>query len=140
MLVVTLTVLAGCASTVPMVSKEQDATSKAFKAPSPGKSGLYIYRNNFVGKALKKSLSVDGVAIGTSANGVFFHREIASGPHTLSTESEFGDNTLTFTSEAGKNYYFRQYIKMGVFSGGSGIESVTEDEGQKGVLECREAK
>jgi hypothetical protein len=40
----------------------------------------------------------------------------------------------------GKNHYFRQYIKMGVFIGGSNFEVVSETDGQKGVLECGEAQ
>lgn len=138
-IVATMAVFAGCAS-VPMASKNQDAASKEFKAPPPNKSGLYIYRNNFTGKSLKRTLTVDGVNIGATANRIYFHKEIPPGTHTLSTESEFGDNSLVFTAEGGKNYYFRQYIKMGVFVGGSGIESVTEEEGQNAILECSEAK
>lgn len=31
----------------------------------------------------------------------------------------------------------RQYIKMGVFSGGSNLEAVGAEEGKKEVLECK---
>ncbi len=140
MLIATLAVLTGCASTVPMAPKEQDTVSKTFKAPSPNMAGVYIYRNNFVGKALKKTLRIDSVAIGQTANRVYFHREVTPGEHTLATESEFGDNILKFNAEAGKNYYFQQYIKMGAFVGGSGLQAVTEEEGKQAVLQCNEAK
>jgi len=140
MVVATLAVLTGCASTVPMAPKEQDAASKTFAAPADNLAGVYIYRNNFVGKALKKRLMIDNVGIGETANGVYFHKTVAPGEHTLSTESEFGDNTLKFTAEGGKNYYFQQYIKMGVFVGGSGIQAVTEEVGKQNVLQCNEAK
>lgn len=139
LLIATLAVLTGCAS-VPMAPKEQDAASKTFKAPSSNMAGVYIYRNSFVGKALKKTLLVDSVAIGETANKVYFHREVAPGEHTLATESEFGDNVLKFTAEAGKNYYFQQYLKMGAFVGGSGLQAVTEEEGKQAVLQCNEAK
>ncbi|MDO9004953.1 MAG: DUF2846 domain-containing protein [Aquabacterium sp.] len=138
--VATLAVLTGCASTVPMAPKEQDAASKTFAAPAADQAGVYIYRNNFVGKALKKRLMIDNVGIGETANGVYFHKTVTPGEHTLSTESEFGDNTLKFTAEGGKNYYFQQYIKMGVFVGGSGIQAVTEEVGKQNVLQCNEAK
>lgn len=70
----------------------------------------------------------------------FFYKEVQPGEHKLSTESEFGNNDLKITTESGKNYYVRQYIKMGAFVGGSNLELATEDAGKKGVLECKLAK
>lgn len=136
---IALAVLSGCAS-VPMATKEQDAVAKSFAPPAPDKAGLYVYRNSFVGQALRKAVSIDGKAIGTTANKTYFYREMAPGGHTLSTESEFGDNSVTFQAENGKNHYARQYIKMGVFVGGSGIEMVSEEEGKRAILECERAQ
>lgn len=138
MLIAALALLTGCAS-VPMAPKEQDATSKTFKAPSANMAGVYIYRNSFVGKALTKRLSIDGVLIGETANGVYFHREVTPGEHTLTTQAEFGDNELKFNAQAGKNYFFQQYIKMGTFKGSAGIQAVSEEEGKQNVLQCSEA-
>lgn len=132
-------ILTGCAS-VPMESAEQDAAMKRFTAPSADKAGLYIYRNSFAGKALKKSLSVDGKVIGETANKVYFYREVTPGEHVIATESEFSDNSLTFQAEGGKNYFARQYIKVGVFVGGAGIEMVDEATGMKEVSESKLAK
>jgi hypothetical protein len=139
LLIGTLAVLTGCAS-VPMAPTEQDEASKTFKVSTPNMAGVYIYRNSFVGKALKKRLSIDGVVIGESANAVYFHREVTPGEHTLTTQAEFGDNFLKFNAEAGKNYFFEQYIKMGTFVGSAGIQAVSEEEGKKNVLQCSEAK
>lgn len=138
LLAVTLVAISGCAST-PMASKEQDVASKTFKAPSPNMTGIYIYRNSSYGAALLKTVSIDKNVIGATAAKTFFHREIPPGEHTLATQSEFGDNELPIKTEVGKNYFIRQYIKMGVFVGGAGLESVTDAEGKKGVLECNEA-
>lgn len=138
-LAIVLAVLSGCAS-VPMASKEQDAAAKSFAAPASDKAGLYVYRNSFVGQALRKVVSIDGTVIGTTANKTYFYKEIAPGGHKLTTESEFGDNSVTFQAEGGKNYYARQYIKMGVFVGGSGIEMVSEDVGKKAILDCERAQ
>lgn len=138
-LFITLAVLTGCAS-VPMAPKEQDAASKLFKAPSENMSGVYIFRDSSFGAAIKKQVKIDDVAIGQTAKYTFFHKEVTPGKHTLATQSEFGDNVLTFDAIAGKNHYFRQYIKMGVFVGGSNFETVSEAEGQKGVLQCSEIK
>lgn len=127
-----------CAS-VPMAPPEQDAASKTFAAPPPDQAGLYVYRDSSFGAALTKDLFLDGLLVGPTAAKVFYRRLIAPGEHTLSTESEFGDNALTFTAEAGKNHFFRQFVKVGVFVGGAGLEAVSEEAGRKGVLACKEA-
>jgi len=131
--------LSGCAS-VPMAPPEMDTALKSFAKPSGDKAGLYVYRDTFIGQALKKTISLDGNVIGSSANKVFFYREITPGDHTLSTESEFSDNSVTFTAEKEKNYFAEQYIKMGVFVGGANIRMVSEEVGKKGVLGCHLAK
>ncbi len=129
-------VLTGCSS-VPMAPAEQDSAMKQFTAPAADKAGLYIYRNSFAGKALKKSVSLDGKVLGETANKVYFYKEITPGQHVISTESEFSDNALTFQAEGGKNYFVRQFIKMGVFVGGAGVEMVDDATGMKGVRDSK---
>lgn len=129
----------GCAS-VSMAPAEQDVALKSFNKPAEGKAGVYIYRNTFVGQALKKTVSLDGQVVGETANKVYFYKEVTPGDHVLSTESEFSDNELKFTTIAGRNYFFEQYIKMGVFVGGANIRAVSEEEGKAGVSECKLAQ
>jgi Protein of unknown function (DUF2846) len=132
--------LTGCAS-VNMESKEDSAKAKQFAAPQAGNSGLYIYRDSFVGKALKKDIWVDGKCLGESAPDVFFYTEVAGGKeHSISTESEFSPNALALVVEAGKNYFLRQYIKMGIFVGGAGLETIPEDQGKAAVAKLDLAK
>jgi len=138
MMALLFAMLGACAS-VPMAPPEQDAASKTFAPPPAGRSGLYVFRNSFVGKALKKAVYLDGRMIGETANAVFFHRYIPPGNHALSTESEFSNNSLTFTAQEGRNHFFRQYIKMGLFVGGANLEPVSEEEGKEEVLQCSEA-
>jgi hypothetical protein len=117
-----------------MESKEASAKAKQFAQPAPGNSGLYIYRDSFVGKALKKDIWVDGKCVGESASDVFFYTEVAGGKeHVLSTESEFSPNDLSVLVEEGKNYFIRQYIKLGLFVGGAGLESIPEEQGKAAV-------
>ncbi|TDQ17985.1 uncharacterized protein DUF2846 [Raoultella sp. BIGb0149] len=125
--------LGGCAS-VPLAGNAENTTAKSFPAPESGKAGLYVYRDSFVGKALKKDVYLDGRCLGETADRVFFYQQIsASQPHTLGTESEFSPNNLTLNVAPGKNYFVRQYIKMGVFVGGAGLEQVPESEGMRVV-------
>jgi len=131
--------LSGCAS-VPMASLEKDAALKQFTPPAKDKSGLYVYRNQFGGQALKKTLKLDGKVIGETANKVYFYQEITPGSHKLATESEFSDNAITLVTEGGKNYFVEQYIKMGVFVGGAKLTLMSDEGGQKEVLECKLAE
>lgn len=124
--------LAGCAS-VKMESKEASNKAKEFGTPSAGMAGVYVFRDSFVGKALKKDIWIDGKCIGESAPDVFFHTEAAQGKHTLSTESEFSPNDLAIMLDAGKNYFFRQFIKMGVIKGGADLEIIPEAEARPAI-------
>lgn len=132
-LVLTAVMTVGCAS-VPLNDAASSGRAKSFEAPQEGKAGLYVYRDSFVGKALKKDIWVNGECLGQSADKVFFYKEVEGGrPHKISTESEFSENHLTVNAEAGKNYFVRQYIKMGVFVGGAGLEQVDEATGKAAV-------
>jgi len=126
-------VFAGCAS-VPMESKDVSSKAKSFSSPPEGKSGLYIYRNSSVGGALKKDVLVDGKCVGETAPDVFFYEAVSGNEdHNISTESEFSPNDLLLKAESGKNYFVRQYIKLGVFVGGANLEMVPEEQGKKDI-------
>ena len=117
-------VLGGCAS-VPMESTQVSDQAKQFTPPAADKAGLYIYRDSNFGAALKKDIWLDGKCVGESAPMTFFYEEVAGDTeHTLSTESEFSPNDLKIGTDAGKNYFIRQYIKVGLFVGGAGLEVV----------------
>ena len=127
-----LALLVGCAS-VKMEDKAASERAKQFAQPSSGRAGLYVYRDSTFGAALKKSVWVDDKCIGESAPNVFFYTEVAPGNRKVSTQSEFSPNDLALMVEAGKNYFVRQFIKMGVFVGGAGLESVPEEQGRAAV-------
>ena len=128
--------LNGCAS-VPMATVENDTARKSFPSPSPGTAGLYIYRNTSLGGALKKDIFIDDVRVAETAPMTYFYFEVEDGIRKLSTESEFSPNDLIVDVEKGNNYFVRQSIRMGVFVGGADLELVSEEEGKKGVLECK---
>jgi len=134
-----LMTLSGCAS-VRMAPHENDKLAKQFNSPPVGKSGLYIYRDSFCGQASKKAVYMDGVAVGETANKVYFYITISPGSHSLSTESEFSNNSSTFVAVGGKNYFARQKVRMGVFLPGASINLVTESIGKAGVLDCELAE
>lgn len=132
--------ISGCAS-VEMSSKADSARAKEFNPPGQGNAGVYIYRDSFVGKALKKNIWIDGKCVGESAPDVFFYTQVEGGKnHKVDTESEFSPNALELMFESGKNYFLRQYIKLGVFIGGAGLEQISEEQGKKDVAKLEMAK
>lgn len=141
LVILTATLLVtGCAS-VDMATKEESAKAKEFKAPSANNAGVYVYRNSALGGALKKDIWIDGKCIGESAPNVFFYAEVEGGKtHKIDTESEFSPNTLELTLDTGKNYFIRQYIKMGAFVGGAGVEQIPEEQGKLDVAKLEMAK
>ncbi|GLS90103.1 hypothetical protein GCM10007916_11700 [Psychromonas marina] len=139
--IVTSVILSGCSS-VPMESKELTQSAQSFSVPSVENSGIYVYRKNtMVGAALKKDVFIDGACIGETAPGIFFYQEVAGNkPHTISTESEFSNNDLVINAESGQLYFVEQYIKMGAFVGGAGLQAVDEKIGKEEVLKSHLAK
>ena len=93
-----------------------------------------------MGSALKKEVFVNDQSLGKTAPMTFFYTEVAPGKHKVSTQSEFGLNHLELETEAGKNYFIRQYIKMGFLVGGSALKQVSEEKGRNGVLRCNLAE
>lgn len=127
----------GCAS-VNMASKDDSDKAKRFAAPSQNNAGLYVYRNSGLGGALKKDIWVDGKCLGESAPDVFFYTEIEGGKtHKISTESEFSPNEMSLATDAGKTYFVRQYIKMGMFVGGANLESVPAEQGKTDIASLK---
>lgn len=140
LVLVAMLALSGCAS-VDMAPKAESAKAKEFNAPKAGNAGLYIYRDSFVGKALKKDIWVNGECIGQSAPDVFFYTEVAGGKtHKIETESEFSPNAMDLMTEADKLYFVRQYIKMGAFVGGADLEVIPAEQGKAAVAKLEMAK
>ena len=122
--------MTGCAS-VNMASKEQSAKAKEFQLPPEGQTGVHLYRNSVLGKALSKDLRFDGNCVSVSAPDVFFYTQVDGGKmRTVETESEFSPNKLELFFEAGKNYFMRQFITVGLMVGGADLEQVTEAQGK----------
>ena len=131
---------AGCAS-VPMESREASTNAKAFTAPPQDMAGVYIYRASGPGTALEKAIWVNDKCVGETAPNMFFYELVPGGKqHKISTESEFSPNNLMVQTEAGKNYFIKQYIKMGVFVGGANLQKVSEHEGQAAIRQLNLAK
>ena len=126
--------LVGCVS-VPMGDSKQDAALKAFAAKQDV-AGLYIYRNESIGAAVRMDVEVDGKPIGQTAAKTYFYTEVAPGKHSVTSKAE-NDDTLEIETVAGKLYYIWQEVKMGILYARTKLHLVSENEGKKGDLETQ---
>ena len=124
--------LVGCAS-VPMGDAAQDAALKTFPA-RPDSAGLYIYRNESMGAAVRMDVEADGKPLGQTAARTYFFTELKPGKHTVTSKSENTD-TLEIDALPGKLYYVWQEVKMGLLYARTKLHLVDEAQGRKGVLE-----
>lgn len=129
-----LLVLQACAS-APMAPSAEDQRAKQFK-PARGKAGIYVYRNETMGAALSKSVTINGRMAGTTAADTYFWFHVKPGTYKIVSDNKL-DNTITIKARAGKNYFIWQEMKMGFLVGGTKLSRVDEKTGRNGVLECR---
>lgn len=130
--VLTLALTTGCAS-VQKASPDEDIAAKTFKT-NPEYSQVYVYRNETLGAALSMPVTVNGKLAGNTGPKSYFKFNLPAGKHTLTSQDK--KSALDVTTENGKIYYVWQEVKMGVMSGGSELQLVDADKGQKGVKQC----
>ncbi|MGD8999631.1 MAG: DUF2846 domain-containing protein [Granulosicoccaceae bacterium] len=135
--IIVILLASGCAS-VPMASLDEDTRAKTFNV-SADKANLYVYRNESMGGAVTMTVSLDGKVAGMSGPKTYFLLTVEPGEHTVSSYAE-NVSTLTIKTEAGKNYYIWQEVKMGFWMARSLLQQVDEETGRAGVLECKRAK
>ena len=121
-----------------MGDAEQDAALKTF-AIAPEKAGIYIYRNESFGSAIKLTVEMDGRVIGETAAKTYLYKEVTPGKHTLVSHAENTD-TLEVDVKPGTLAYVWQEIKLGLLSARSKLHLMSEEEGKKGVLETNLAQ
>ena len=122
--------LTGCAS-VPMADASRDSEAKSFSAPAD-QANIYLYRNENMGAGVKMDVSLDGRQVGQTVAKSYLLMTVPAGTHSLKGSAE-NDSELQLTTEAGKNYFVRQYIKLGVFVGGADLEVIPETQGKEAV-------
>jgi hypothetical protein len=127
-------VLGGCAS-VPMGDPQRDAALKNFQV-APDKAGIYVYRNETLGAAIKMDVAVDGQPVGQTAANTYLYKEVAPGKHVVSSSSENTD-TVEVDLKPGTLAYIWQEVKMGFMMARTKLHLVTEADGRKGVLETK---
>lgn len=126
--------LGGCAS-VPMATPQQDSAAKQFTVP-PGKSRIYLYRNETFGAAVTMNVALDGKTMGKTASKTYFVWDVAPGHHTIESLTE-NTSKLTLDTVAGQPYFVWQEVKMGFLTPRSQLHLMDRQAGEKGVMECK---
>ena len=134
-LAIVVATVSGCA-TVEMADAGADSAAKAFAAPSGDKAGVYIYRNETFGAAIKLNVLLDGRYLGETASKTYFYEEVAPGMHTVTGKAE-NESKVSFQAMAGRLYYIGQEVKMGMFQPRNELQLVDEATGRAGVLESK---
>lgn len=125
---------AGCA-TVPQASSELDMQAKSF-VQNPDKATIYIYRNEAFGGLFRMTVNMDGKHLGETAPFTFFKVEVDPGIHKIISFAETNAE-INILVKAGKNYFVRQEVKMGIMSPRSTLYEVGPIQGMAGVKECK---
>jgi hypothetical protein len=126
--------LSGCAS-VPMGDAGQDAALKTFKV-APDRAGIYIYRNESMGGAIRMDVTIDGVTLGQTAARTYLYTEVSPGFHTIVSKAE-NDDTIGVEVKPGTLTYVWQEVKMGALYARTKLHLVDEAQGRKGVQESK---
>ncbi len=131
---IALSLLATACASVPMASPEADRVAKEFRT-APGKSNLYVFRDESLGGAVKMTVVLDGRMLGDTASKTFLLTPVAAGPHALVSKTE-NDARLEFTAVPGKNVYVWQEVKMGVWAARSDLHLMDEEAAKERISAC----
>ncbi|HJW71704.1 MAG TPA: DUF2846 domain-containing protein [Geothrix sp.] len=124
----------GCAS-APMATPERDTAAKTF-APVPDKAVVYVYRDETFGAAIKIPIVINGRIIGDTVSKSYFRIVMEPGNCEVQCKAS-SDSTQSVKVEAGKVYFLRQEMKMGMWAAGCMMHLMTEAEGRAAIAECK---
>ena len=128
--------LSGCASKpTNYASTEQDRGAKEFSPPI-GKASLYIYRNENFGSLVPMPVTLNNKSLGETGGKTYFKINVPPGNYTISGQAE-NLSLAEITTEAGKNYFVWQEVKMGVWKARNQLKQVADSIGRSGVQESK---
>lgn len=124
-----LALLAGCATTGP----EFEPAS----AVPPDRALVYVYREaGFVGGGVSYMVRANDVEIATLPAGGYFVYHASPGEIEFSAKTE-ARTSVTIDAEAGKTYYIKGTVGVGVFVGHPHLVVVPNDVGAKEIAACK---
>lgn len=129
--------LLGCAST-PMADAQHDAAVKTFTI-APDKAGVFIYRDQIFGAAVKMDVWLDGAHLGQNVVGSHLYKTVEPGRHVISSNADATD-ALDVEIKAGSFAYVQHGVAVASPFSGKKFQRTDEAQGRKGVLATRLAR
>ncbi len=125
--------LTGCAT--PMVANLDKHFGQYVPTNDSSKGIIYFYRESeFFGTIRGLYVDVDGKRKGALNSGTYFVYEVDPGAVIVSIENRLGsDPSRKINIEAGKTYYVKGGIKVGIMDADPYINVMAEDEGKSAV-------
>lgn len=121
--------IAGCATTGPQYQAATDVPAD--------RALVYVYREaGFVGGGLSYMVRANDVEISTLPAGGYFVYHAVPGEIEFSAKTE-ARTSVTIDAEAGRTYYIKGTVGVGVFVGHPHLTVVPNDVGAKEIVECK---
>ena len=108
-------------------------------SPIEGKAIVYIVRPTVFGFAVRQEITCDNYLIGSTKGKQYLYTVLSPGKHIFRAASE-NISKFELTLEAGKIYFLKQEVKMGLVVAGTALELLSEDDGRKFLSRCKLAK
>lgn len=99
--------------------------------PAPAdKAMIYVLRTSMLGYKINTKLAVDGKWMGMNRGKTYFFFPLEPGEHFFCSEAENQDY-LALTVEAGKTYYLKQGIEMGLWKARTSLTVLDDKKGEE---------
>jgi hypothetical protein len=125
-------ILVGCSS-VSKTSTQDDAKAKKFKLADTKKAGLYVFRDEYLGGAIKMDIYLNNKYFGSTQYKSYLFKELKPGMYNIRGEAE-NTTSIDVRLKPGEIYYVWQEVRMGVLTARNRIQKVDKNRGQQGVL------
>jgi hypothetical protein len=109
-----------------------DKTDRPLPEQPADKALIYVVRTAIIGYKIHSKLAVDGKWVGVNRGATYFYLTLDAGEHFFCSESENQDY-LALKVEAGKTYYLKQQVEMGMWKARTNLTILNEEEGKKAV-------
>jgi Protein of unknown function (DUF2846) len=80
--------------------------------PKAGFSQIYVYRNETLGAAISMPVTVNGKLADSKGPNSYFKFDMLPGVHSFTSQGD--KSQLSLTTEANKNYFIWQEVKLGL--------------------------
>lgn len=107
-------------------SQKTDKGDHTMGVQSPDKALIYIIRDTMLGMAIQTKLAVDGQWVGVNKGNNYFFISVTPGKHYFCSRAE-NHSAMALTVEAGKTYYIRQEVVMGIMKARTKLEVMDEE-------------